>query len=149
MTENKLRNIIEAVVNKYQDLPQGRKTADLIIDDIGAVLKGLYKTENFLTSFKIDLNKKIILCSDPRKDMPFISFLPYLVKALQEKTPNEEVFLVYVLQDKVASLLGSVSFIDMRLVSDGELGFDVVIHNAQHIGYYNPRTDEFKRGESI
>ena len=146
MTEKRLYAIMNKIMEKYADTPT-YVAKDLVIRDVGAVLRGLYKSENFLTSFKVDLGKKVILCSDPEKDLPYVSFLPYIVPELQGKREDEEVFLMYAKSSpKVVCLMGTISFIDLRLTSFDEIGFDLRTHDAQLVGYYNASTNEFNRG---
>lgn len=148
MTEQRIINIVSKVCEKYSHLPYDM-AKDLIINDISSIIRGLYRTENFLSSFAIDFDIKVIVCHNPKEDLPFISFLPYLYPQLQHKKQNEELYTVYsIIRPKVLCLQGIVSFIDTREKTNiDEIGFDVATYTPKYLGKYYPNTNKFKRRE--
>lgn len=95
MTPERLIKICKMVVDRYDGNFADYITKKRIFRDLRAVLRGLGRTENFLTNVTIK-DKDIILGNDD--DIPYISFLPYLYEELCE---DGDTYFVYLENDMV------------------------------------------------
>ena len=142
MTEARLKGILTAVGDKYKHLPR-ELGEDLIIKDVCAVIRGLNRQENFLDSFSVDFSTKTIVCYNPKEELKYISFLPYLHKEMHHNTDKNNVYVVYTVYNDTAYLEGAMSFIDSRDAKLEMVGFDLLVYKSVPIGFYNPNTNEF------
>lgn len=148
MTPERIERLIGSVAVKYAESPVCERTKLAIIEDISSLMKQLHCDEGFLSSFKIDPFHHVMLCQNPDEDMAYISYLPYIFDYLRGKKKEEEQYLVYVLLNPTtATLLGSVSFEDMCVTTETDIGFDSSLHDAHFLGTFYPKTNKFKKGK--
>lgn len=143
MTPERMTAIMDKVMQKYLNKPLTGSMNETIYRDLSAVMRGLYKQENFLGSVRVDLNKKVITVSNP-EDLGYLGFVPYLVPQLMT---DQSLFLTYYVEDNVARLMCGLIFKDVydpRLPCC-DVGFDVQTKNIHTLGIYYPDTDEFRR----
>lgn len=129
MTEKKMYNIINRVIEKYQDVPCS-VAGKLIMNDLSSVIRGLYEREDFLRG--ITIKNKIIICHN-KECWDFISFLPYLDKSVLD----DELYNVYLeVAQNIVSTVGLVRFIDTNKIESDCIGYDLEFHKVQNVFLY-------------